>query len=105
MARALDRLRDPRVIKPLTDYLLARECRPDGFRAAVDALAQIRQSDSVLALVKVLLNTRNSLAGHYARQALADVAGVSFSIEPNETVAKWWELNREGSLRPIPEKE
>jgi hypothetical protein len=37
--------------------------------------------------VKVLLNTRNSLAGHSARQALADVAGVSFSIEPNETVA------------------
>ncbi|SIO29926.1 HEAT repeat [Singulisphaera sp. GP187] len=105
VARALGRLRDPHAIKPLTDYLLNDEMRPDGFREAVNALAQIHHPDAVAAIVKVILNTRNDLVGPKARQALRDVIGISFAHEPTETIAKWWDLNREDHLRPIPEKE
>lgn len=104
VARALGRLRDLRAIEPLTDYLLARGSSPEGCREAVDALAQIRHPDSVSALVKVILNTRDNLTGHHARRVLGDLVGAAFAYKPPETVAKWWELNRNDYLRPIPEK-
>lgn len=104
VARALGRLRDPRAIEPLTRFLLAPDSHSTSCIEAAEALARIRHPDSVAALVKVILNTRNVNNRHKARLVLGKLTGGSFSHQPNETIVKWWKLNRKHYLRPIPDK-
>ena len=88
----------------VASVVVGRPDNTDDSRHAANALAQIRHPDSVAALMKVTLTTSDSDVRHHARTALGNLTGVSFSHEPNETIAAWWALNREHYLRPLPEK-
>jgi HEAT repeat protein len=103
-ARALGRLRDQRAIEPLAQFLLAPESRADCSDEAAEALAQFRHGESVAALVKAGLGARDDEVKRNARRALAKLTGNSFGFEPDETLAKWWEQNREHYTRAITEK-
>ena len=93
-ADALGKLGDPRAIPALGKYLAAN---PDSDPAA-QALARIRHPDAVAELARVA-STIKSLAARRGLRAIADV-GLDFS--PPETVAQWWQENREAYLRQLP---
>jgi hypothetical protein len=67
--------------------------RSDAYKAAEEALGQIRHPDAIAALVRIS-----------SGNVLSDVTGKSFRHEPAKVIAAWWEANREHYFPPIPDK-